>query len=370
MNLSTLNGAARLAASVLLFAGAVAEDPIVLRPKAVLETQPVPNQGDSADDPAVWVHPTDPAQSLVLGTDKNGGLLVFDLEGVLLQVVSDGARPNNVDVIYDFPLNGNPVDLAVAGVRKPEGFGVAIWVIDPDKRMLTELGAVPSFSTFGGGEPYGSCVYRSPLDGSQFVFVTNKIGKVEQYRLESTTQGTVKATLARTISVGTQVEGCVADPYHQKLYVAEEDVGIWCYDAEPSSKQPRRSVARVGEHGLKADLEGLALYRASGGKGYLIASVQGNSTFAVFERDGENSFVATIDPASGSVEDVGDTDGLDVINMPTSPRFPRGLLVVQDGIARNGRQNFKLFSWADVASDRLRVDTSNPVRPIPTHSEK
>ena len=39
-----------------------------------VETDPVPSSGDAADDPAIWVHPTDPSLSTVIGTDKNSGL--------------------------------------------------------------------------------------------------------------------------------------------------------------------------------------------------------------------------------------------------------------------------------------------------------
>jgi myo-inositol-hexaphosphate 3-phosphohydrolase len=41
-------------------------------PHAVIETEAVPSRGDAADDPAIWIHPDNPAQSLVLGTDKKG----------------------------------------------------------------------------------------------------------------------------------------------------------------------------------------------------------------------------------------------------------------------------------------------------------
>ena len=35
------------------------------------------------DDPAIWIHPVDPSQSLIIGTDKDpdGALYVFDLNG-------------------------------------------------------------------------------------------------------------------------------------------------------------------------------------------------------------------------------------------------------------------------------------------------
>lgn len=63
-----------------------------VQPVAIVQTEPVPSQGDAADDPAIWIHPGDPALSLVLGTDKKGGLNVFDLEGKRLQIVSDRAQ--------------------------------------------------------------------------------------------------------------------------------------------------------------------------------------------------------------------------------------------------------------------------------------
>jgi len=51
---------------------------------ATAETDPMPNAGDAADDPAIWIHPTDPSLSTVIGTDKSnpgGGLTVYDLSG-------------------------------------------------------------------------------------------------------------------------------------------------------------------------------------------------------------------------------------------------------------------------------------------------
>ena len=332
-------------------------------PAAAIETESVPSEGDAADDPAIWVHPDDPSKSLVLGTDKKGGLNVFDMDGRRLQVVSDGSRPNNVDILYGFVLGGKAVDLAVSGTRNGSRPGIAIWRIDPEMRRLSEVGPVPAFPVFDGGEPYGSCVYRSPRDRNCYIFVSNKDGDVEQYRLEADANETIHAQRVRSIKVGSQVEGCVADFDLGHLYVAEEDVGIWKYGAEPDAGSKRSLVARVGENGLTADVEGLTIYHASGSKGYLIASSQGSDSFKVYERDGSNAFVMTIDPRPGTISDVGETDGIDVTNVATSARFPRGLFVVQDGKPHGGRQNFKFFAWDEIAGNRLLVDPSRPVRP-------
>ena len=69
---------------------------------AVLETEKV---DEDPDDPAIWVNSEDPAKSRVLGTDKDYGLLVFDLEGRILQRFPDG-RLNNVDVRTGVNLDG------------------------------------------------------------------------------------------------------------------------------------------------------------------------------------------------------------------------------------------------------------------------
>lgn len=52
---------------------------------------------DAADDPAIWVNPVDASKSLILGTDKQAGLYVYDLAGKPSQFLPVG-RINNVDV--------------------------------------------------------------------------------------------------------------------------------------------------------------------------------------------------------------------------------------------------------------------------------
>src|SRR5262245_31952618 len=81
---------------LLLAAGCAGLDPeghhrVVLGSvAATVETDPVPHDGDAADDPAIWVHPTDPAKSVILGTDKRGGLALYDLAGRQIQYLPGG----------------------------------------------------------------------------------------------------------------------------------------------------------------------------------------------------------------------------------------------------------------------------------------
>ena len=62
--------------------------------------------GDFADDPALWVHPTDRSQSLILGTHKLEGLYVYGLDGKERQRLTIG-RINNVDVRGDLAVASN-----------------------------------------------------------------------------------------------------------------------------------------------------------------------------------------------------------------------------------------------------------------------
>jgi 3-phytase len=329
-----------------------------VRPEARAQTAPVPHKGDAADDPAVWVHPRKPDLSLIIGTNKSGGLHAYNMDGSEHQVVSSGSRPNNVDVLYHFTLNGRPVDLAIASVRgKKAGKGVKVWAIDAASRRLADVTDGGCIRVFGGSEPYGACGYRSARTGRFYFFVTDDEGRVEQFELKEVGGGIVGAAKVRSFSVGSIVEGCVADDELGFVYLSEEKVGVWKFPAEPEGGREGTLVARVGEHGLAADVEGLTLYSAAGGRGYLIVSSQGNHTFKVYERSGENRYVLTIDPSRGRIDDVSETDGIAVTNCATSPEFAQGVFVVHDGANASGNQNFKLYAWEDIARPSLLIDT-------------
>ena len=47
---------------------------VVVPVPASAETVPVAHAGDAADEPAIWVHPTNPAASLIIGNDKKRAL--------------------------------------------------------------------------------------------------------------------------------------------------------------------------------------------------------------------------------------------------------------------------------------------------------
>jgi 3-phytase len=351
----------------LTLALALAAAPPTARPEPRAETKPVPNAGDSADDPAIWVHPDDPGGSLILGTNKGGGLHVYDFDGAELQVIDPDSRPNNVDILYGVRVGRQRWDLAVASTRHPTRPGVAVYRIDPAARRLANVAPGGVLPVFGGKEPYGLCTYTSPRSGKAYFFVNHKSGAFEQYELAGGAGGTVGAVKVRAFAVPSQPEGCVADDEAGALYLGEEDVGVWKFPAEPDGGGTGKLIARVGENGLAADVEGLTLYCGAGGKGYLIVSSQGNNTFKVYDREGDNRFLLTIDPAAGKLGKPSDTDGVAVTNRPVGRRFPNGALVVQDGkelFGAKGNQNFKVYAWEEIARPAgLLIDTRWDPRP-------
>ena len=323
---------------------------------ATVETAPVPSSGDAADDPAIWIHPTDPAMSLILGTDKRGGLAVYDLDGAEVQYLADG-QINNVDLRYNFPLGGAQVSLVTASNRSDSS--MAIYTVNAATRQLQDAAARvinPGISV------YGACMYRSPFTGKYYLYVNSKAGEVEQWELFDNGSGKVDGSLARTFSVGSQTEGCVADDVLGSFYIGEEDIGIWKYGAEPGSGIGRAQVDSTGVGGhLTADVEGLTLYYARDGKGYLIASSQGSSEFVIYKREGNNDYVMTFQVVAGNgIDAVTVTDGIDVVNFPLGMAFPHGVFVAQDTSNDGGNQNFKLVPWRAIAtagSSALTIDT-------------
>jgi len=174
--------------------------------RARLETPPVETNGDAADDPAIWLHPTDLSQSLVIGTQKQSGLYVYDLQGVVVQFLADG-RMNNVDVRDGFSLDGETVSIVAASNRTDDT--IALYRVDATARRLVEVADGPQSTGFD--DTYGLCMYRSPQDGTLYVFVTASVGPLRQWALEDAGGGKVSTRLVRDIPFESQTEGCVAD---------------------------------------------------------------------------------------------------------------------------------------------------------------
>ena len=107
------------------------------------ETTPVGTaNADAADDPAIWRNAADPAQSLIVGTDKKAGLYVYGLDGKTRSFL-DAGRVNNVDLRVGVTIAGKPGILVVASDRNDVANAkLALFSLDPTTAKLTALGKV------------------------------------------------------------------------------------------------------------------------------------------------------------------------------------------------------------------------------------
>lgn len=324
-------------------------------------TAAVPND---PDDPAIWVHPTDPARSLILGTDKMagaGGLYVFGLDGAIRHRVMPLDRPNNVDVGYGFRVGGEELDIAVVTERLKHR--LRIFAIDRQTGALRDLAPaglpVLHGQTGEAGEPMGLALYERPRDGTVFAIVAPKTGGAAnylwQYRLDAP-HGVATATLVRRFgsfsrigdgepgSIG-EIEALVVDDAHGFVYCADERFGIRKWHADPAHPDAATELAVLGRTGYLGDREGLAIYARADGTGFLVSSdqVPGASRLMIYPRVGpagrphDQPLVATIPTGADS------TDGLEV-TAHALPGFEAGLVVMMT----SGPRNFLLYRWRDV----------------------
>src|SRR5262245_2969575 len=334
----------------------------------------VPIEGPDPDDPAIWLNPTDPNDSVVVTAHKNGGLRVYDLAGHELQSIEpEGIRYNNVDVLYNVKVGHTSKDLFVASDRANDT--LAIYAIDPATRMLTDVTSskVPH-SIFGvdDGEAtaYGLDAFTA-ADGTDYVFVTQAGGdKIAQLKLVDAGHGEVSARLVRTLTLlnpggadpeDLQSEGIVIDDTTGFGYVAVESGGIYRFDTDPKSHSGFEQFVAPDASFLKPDLEGLSIRYADDGSRQLFVSSQGDSTFSVLDLDSA-AFLGRFAVAKGNqIDGAEESDGLDIFSGPLGSAFPNGLLVVQDGSSepqnvfadpesgeiQNFDSNFKYVDLAD-----------------------
>lgn len=299
--------------------------------KPVAETAPgLPDNGvkGDADDPAFWLHPSDPGKSLVITAAKGAGLRVYDLSGRLVQridAVADG-RYNNVDVAYGLPRpDGTRIDIAVASDRGRDR--LRIWAIDaahPDAPLtdITDPDQGPVFPTRlspdGQGEidnpvadqisAYGLTLWQDKATGEvRAIVAQRKAARLAEQRLVVRPDGTVGHERTRHWDFPThhrgqdltatakddpdrdwspQFEGLVADADAGILFAGQEDVGLWRIDLRSGKADDKpfyetrgsvKSPFNNPDSRIARDVEGLALYRGADGTGFLIASSQGNA---------------------------------------------------------------------------------------------
>lgn len=309
------------------------------------------------DDPAIWINPSDPSKSLIIGTDKggetgDGGLFVFDLKGKLIDSVRPLRRPNNVDVAYNLMVNGKRVDIAVCTERLSKSIRVFSL---PDMKPL-DKGGIPVFENEVDSlrDPMGIALYTNPADQKIYAIVGRKTGPTDgsylwQYRLEDDGKGNVKGTRVRKFgfySGKKEVESIAVDNELGYVYHSDEQHGIHKSYAHPDSSNVE--LALFGQQDFTEDIEGISIYKFEDGTGYILVSDQQANKFNVYLREGSGSAHVYQRIRSVTMSTV-ESDGSEVTRKAL-PGFPKGLFV-----AMSDDKTFQFYTWESITGDSLRM---------------
>lgn len=317
------------------------------------------------DDPAIWIHPTDPSKSLVLGTDKgtyddrpNGRLYVFDLSGKIVKskTVKGLRRPNNVDVEYGLTLGNGQIDIAVLTER----FANRLRVYRLPDLTPIDGGGIPVFANEPEGqrEPMGIGLYKRPRDGAIFAIVSRKRGAsgryLWQYWLQHNGAGQVTAVKVREFGQfydhESEIEAIAVDDELGYVYYSDEYFGVRKYHADPDHPDAHRELGTFATGQFREDREGIAIYKADAATGYIIVSDQQANLFHIYTREGEpgnphnHRLLKKIRLSTQS------SDGCEATSAGLSPLFANGLFV-----AMSDDRTFHFYRWEDIAQGILEV---------------
>ena len=323
--------------SLLASCGHISDRRLREGPRAKAETRPAPGK---ADEVGFWNHPRDPQKSVIVGNDKSasGALYVYDLNGKMIDRTEHINSPVGVSVRYHVTLGSKSIDVIGCAVRSTNE--IKMFSIDPDTRKLTDITSGEKIPTGFKNDTYGFCLYKRARDGNLFAFVTRKdTDHIHQIAIEDDGTGKLKGSVIRQFGkaqIRSFVEGLVADDEYGYLYCSDEHYAILKFHADPSIKKDPFIRSFGVRDGIIGDREGLAIYKKPHGKGYLIVSSQGDSTFKIYQREGNNKFIK-----SAALRGVRRTDGIATTSTRIPPMYPTGVFVAHD----DTDNNYLLFDW-------------------------
>lgn len=316
---------------------------------AQVETEPIKaaKDEDAADDPAIWVNPTDPSKSLVYGSNKKGGLAVYDLSGNEVDYYPLG-NINNVDIINNFSLGGRLI--TVLGCSNRSSQSIDLLQIKEDGTLQLITSRPQAVDPLLIDDIYGFCFAEDKITHKAYCIINGKNGFVQQFEMIANGEA-IDLELKRSVQFDSQTEGMVADNLFGYLYVGEEGKGVWKLQIDPLSKDKKTFLKDSGKsnRNISYDIEGMSIYE-SGDTGFLIVSSQGNFSYAIFDRVEENRYLGSFKIVKSlTLDGVEETDGLAIVSDSLSVDFPNGIMVLQDGFNYDGdtlrAQNFKYIDW-------------------------
>ena len=301
------------------------------------------------DDPAIWINPTDPSKSLVIGTDKDkdGALYAFDLSGKIVKRVGGIQRPNNVDIAYGIMLGGKKVDIAVTTERQAN----KIRIFSLPDLLPIDNGGIEVFAGETERDPMGIALYTRPSDHAIFAIVGRKTGPADgylwQYQLSDAGNGAIGGKLVRKFgkySSKKEIEAIAVDNELGYVYYSDEQVGVRKYWVDPSANHNEELVL-FAQNGFSVDHEGIAIYKTGEKTGYLLVSNQGSQSFMVYPREGSKGNANQYDLIAEIPVSAMETDGADAVSVNLGAQYPEGIFV-----AMSTDRTFHFYDWRVIAA--------------------
>lgn len=335
-------------------------DPNAVKPVVVTEQVPY-----DTDDPAIWINKADPAQSLIIGTDKdeNGGIFAFDLKGKIVQslTIHGVKRPNNIDIAYGLKLGSRTVDIAVVTERMTHR--LRIFSLPDMKEIGTGLEVFEGETQPGFRDLMGIALYTPPGTSNIYAIVGRKTGPMEggylwQYLLQSDEQGHLTAQLVRKFgkySGKKEIESIAVDNELGYVYYSDEGVGVRKYYADAA--KGNEELALFATQNFTQDHEGISIYKVNDGTGYILISDQQANRFHVFTREGTTSNPHDHQLVKIVNTSTQESDGSEVTSTSLEEPFQSGLFV-----AMSTNRTFQLYRWEDIAGDQLLIAPNGNIK--------
>lgn len=174
-------------------------------------------------------------------------------------------------------------------------------------------------------------------------------------------------------------EGMVIDAEQDRIFIGQEWLGLYVasvsnfdvgtlalIDVTNVFNQEYRRTIKLPDIGLyecdytsnlaaniQRDIEGMALYEKTDGKGYLLMSAQGANRVNVYSREHPFTFLGTfrVQRPEADASYVHHTDGLEVSSQNLGSGFEGGIIIMQDDLADQTR--FDFVSWHSLESAAL-----------------
>lgn len=314
------------------------------------QTQPFAATSATVGSAAVWLHPTDLTQSLILGVNGVDGLVAYGLDGGAQAPAVSGLF-TTVDVRYGFPLSGQEVSLVATGARDGT---LSFYALNSSTRLLQSL---PLTQALALGASVSCAVLWHPTGTSDYELFAFGGSSLRNWALKDDGAGRILATeLGSAVSTAGSVTGCAVDEPTQSLYYTVASQGLLRIRFLPDGGSINTVLANVGgtDTAIGSSVAGVSLLRTSGGGSVLISSPgpsgNGNTVFSAYDRLTSAPVGSFQLPADGGFSAVQLSAGLASTNMGLGVDFPQGMLVLHDGRNAGLTPNFKLVSWGAVAS--------------------